>query len=29
MDKFKHLVELKMEIDLESLKKQQIELSKN
>jgi len=28
MDKFKHLVELKMEIDLESLKKQQIELSK-
>jgi deoxyribonuclease V len=28
MDKFKHLVELKMEIDLESLKKQQKELSK-
>ena len=28
MDKFKHFVELKMEIDLESLKKQQIELSK-
>jgi deoxyribonuclease V len=28
MDKFKYFVELKMELDLESLKKQQIELSK-